>query len=323
MMQIVLVGLGAGAAAALLFASVTSGALVSILLFYLAPLPIMIAALGWSHWCGLVAALTASACLGLAFGATFFAAFLVAIAAPAWWLGYLAMLARPATHGSGGFEWYPPGRLVLWAAALGAGVVTVALLQVGSNEETIHNGLKTGLERIFRLQTGAAADEPLRLPGIPDPAHLLDLFAAVMPLVAAMAGALILILNLWIAARVVKLSGRLARPWPDIPAMTFPRWAPALLAAAAILSFAPDLIGVIASLFAASLMVAFTMLGFAVLHALTRGLSGRTAMLGGAYAFVLVLGWPALVAALLAVAESIFNWRAKMAGRAPPLPPPI
>ncbi len=53
MAQIVLVGLGAGAAAALLFASVTSGALVSIFLFYLAPLPILIAALGWSHWSGL------------------------------------------------------------------------------------------------------------------------------------------------------------------------------------------------------------------------------------------------------------------------------
>ena len=56
MTQIVLVGLGAGAAAALLFASVSSGALVSILLFYLAPLPILIAALGWSHWSGLIAA---------------------------------------------------------------------------------------------------------------------------------------------------------------------------------------------------------------------------------------------------------------------------
>ena len=47
MMQVVLIGLGAGAAAALLFASVASGSLISILLFYLAPLPILIAALGW------------------------------------------------------------------------------------------------------------------------------------------------------------------------------------------------------------------------------------------------------------------------------------
>jgi hypothetical protein len=323
MTQIVLVGLGAGAAAALLFASVTSGALVSIFLFYLAPLPILIAALGWSQWSGLIAAVTASACLGLAFGMMFFVAFLIGIAAPAWWLGYLALLARSSTDRSGDVEWYPPGRLALWAAALGAIVVTIALFQIGTDEATIRNGLKAGIERVLRQQTGAPADEPLSFPGIQEPEHLLDLFAVVMPPVAATASVLTLILNLWISARVVKLSGRLKRPWPDIPAMTFPRYAPALLAASAIVSFLPDLAGLIASLFAATLLVAFTMLGFAVLHALTRGLTGRTAMLGGAYAFVVVLGWPALMAVLLGVAESIFKWRAKAAGRGPPVAPPI
>ena len=61
MMQIKLVGLGAGAAAALLFASVVSGSIAAIFLFYLAPLPILIAALGWSHVAGLIAAASATA----------------------------------------------------------------------------------------------------------------------------------------------------------------------------------------------------------------------------------------------------------------------
>ena len=55
MVQILLVAMGAGAAAALLFASVASGSLIATLLFYLAPLPILIAAIGWSHLAGLVA----------------------------------------------------------------------------------------------------------------------------------------------------------------------------------------------------------------------------------------------------------------------------
>jgi len=46
MMQIFLIGLSAGAASALLFASVASGSPLSVLLFYLAPLPILIAAMG-------------------------------------------------------------------------------------------------------------------------------------------------------------------------------------------------------------------------------------------------------------------------------------
>ena len=52
MMQVFLIGIGAGAATALLFASVASGSPLSVLLFYLAPLPILMAALGWSHWAG-------------------------------------------------------------------------------------------------------------------------------------------------------------------------------------------------------------------------------------------------------------------------------
>jgi Predicted membrane protein (DUF2232) len=312
--QNILVGLGAGAAAALLFASVASGSLLSLFLFYLAPLPILIAALGWSHLSGLIAAVVASVCLGLVFGPLFFFAFLLGIAVPAWWLGYLALLARPG----GEVEWYPPGRLVLWAAALAAGVVAIALLQIGGDTDTIRNGLKEALGRLLRLETGGAPDEPLSLPGIAEPERLIELLAIMLPPVAAGCGALTLVLNLWIAGRVVDLSGRLKRPWPDIPGMTFPRYAPALLALAIAAAFVPALVGLIATLFAGTLSIAFTLLGLAVLHAITRGVPGRTAILGGAYAAVFVLGWPALAAVLLAIADMIFGWRARAAGRGPP-----
>src|SRR5258708_29195950 len=116
MMQIILVGLGAGAAAALLFASVVSGSIAAIFLFYLAPLPILIAALGWSHVAGLIAAASATAAI-MALSGTFFIAAPV-IAFGAWWLGYLALLARPATNGGGAFGWDPARRLVLWAGGV-------------------------------------------------------------------------------------------------------------------------------------------------------------------------------------------------------------
>src|SRR5260221_13976669 len=88
MMQIILVGLGAGAAAALLFASVVSGSIAAIFLFYLAPLPILIAALGWSHVAGLIAAAAATAALMGPFRTVFIAPPVLAFGA--WWLGYLA-----------------------------------------------------------------------------------------------------------------------------------------------------------------------------------------------------------------------------------------
>ena len=61
MIQVALIGVSAGAATALLFASVASGSALSVPLFYLAPLPILIAAMGWSHWAALIAAVVASA----------------------------------------------------------------------------------------------------------------------------------------------------------------------------------------------------------------------------------------------------------------------
>ena len=108
-----------------------SGSLLSVLLFYLAPLPILIAGarlepLGGADRRDRRGALA----LAAVFGPMFFFAFLVGVGLPAWWLGYLALLARPAGGGDGAaLEWYPAGRLVLWAAILGALVVVVAMPQ--------------------------------------------------------------------------------------------------------------------------------------------------------------------------------------------------
>jgi hypothetical protein len=322
MMQIVLVGLGAGAAAALLFASVASGVILSVFLFYLAPLPILIAALGWSHWAGLVAAVAAAACLGLAFGMFFFAAFLSGIGGPAWWLGYLALMGRPAMNGGGShLEWYPPGRLVLWAAILGALVVTAGLAGFGGDEQTIHGALKSALDRMLRLQARMAADEPLRFPGVQDTDRLVDLFAAALPPVAATVAAIAQTGNLWLAARIVKLSDRLKRPWPDLSAMSFPPYAAALLGIAIAATFMPGLAGLIASLFAATLTLAFAVLGFAVIHAVTRGVKGRPAMLAGAYGVVAITGWPVLIMALIGLAETRFRIRARAGRSGPPTSP--
>ena len=65
------------AAAALLFASMLSGSSLSVLLLSLAPLPIILAAVGWSHWLGLAAAVLAAGVLGPWFGPWFAVAFLI------------------------------------------------------------------------------------------------------------------------------------------------------------------------------------------------------------------------------------------------------
>lgn len=324
MAQIIPIGLGAGVAAALLFASVASGAILSVFLFYLAPLPILIAALGWNHWTGLTAALVAAACLGLAADVTLSATFLAGVGAPAWWLGYLALLGRPAPNGGGSqIEWYPPGRLVLWAAILAATAVAAGLASLGSDEQTIRAGLRSAFDRLFELQPATSADQPPATPGGADTDRVFDILIGALPPTAAAIAFLVQSLNLWLAGRIVKLSGRLTRPWPDLKAIAFPTSSALLLALAFAAALLPGIVGLMASLFAATLAMAFTLLGLAVIHALTRDRKGRRLILSGTYATLVLLGWPALILMLVGLAETVFGLRIRDAqGRPPALPHP-
>ena len=338
MTQVILIGVGAGATAALLFGSVASGNGFSLILFSLASLPIMIAALGWSHWAGLTAAVAAAAMLGGAFGILFFATFLASVGVPAWWLGYLALLGRPVVNGGAPhMEWYPPGRLVLWAAIVGAVLTAGTLMTFGSDEATIRHGLKDAIDQILRPQTGPRADAPPQAPAVPVPGTqvqgaqvanagdtdpMIDLqvqvLVRVLPLAAAVISAVTLMGNLWLAGLVVRLSGRLRRPWPDLSTLSFPSltaaWYGALLAGA----FLPDLAGLVSSVFAATLTIAFAAVGFAVLHTATRDMRGRAVVLSGAYGCVVLLIWPVLVMTLVGVAETLFDLRARHSRRGPP-----
>jgi hypothetical protein len=315
MAQLLLIGIGAGAATALLFASVASGSLISVLLFYLAPLPILIAALGWSHWAALVAAVFASAGLAAIFGPFLFMAFLIGIGLPAWWLGYLALLARPTgEQPPNDIEWYPAGNLALWAAILGALVVIAALINFGASEDGFRTALRNGVERVLRLQTRAPKDAP-------DINRLVDFLMLALPPAAAVLTTITNVLNLWLASRVVAVSGRLKRPMPDLAAMQFPFYAPLLTGAAIAASFLPGQIGTFAGVLAASLLMAYGLLGFAVLHNISRGVNARVLLLGSAYVSVLVLGWPVLLLMLLGLTDTMFNIRGRFANRGgPPTP---
>jgi hypothetical protein len=318
MMQIVLVGLGAGAASALLFASVISGAPLSLILAYLAPLPILIVALGWSHWAGLVAATSAAIALGAVIGFHVFLGFLLGVALPAWWLGYLALLARPAASGAD-VEWYPVGRLVLWAALVGTGVVAVSLIMTfGSDKDSFQAGLRSLVEQVVRLQ---ARRSPGSIEGVPEK-DLIEAMITAAPRVAAIFATLVNVFNLWLAGRIVRVSGRLPRPWPDLSAMALPRMAPVLLAAAVAGMFLPDLASIVAGTFAASLFVVYALLGLAVLHTITRGNPTRPFALAATYVTIIPLaGLPILAMTMLGFAETAFNIRARVAGRRPPSKP--
>jgi hypothetical protein len=323
MMQIVLIALGAGAASALLFASIVSGSPLSFVLANFAQLPILLAAIGWTHLAGLLAAVVASLGLAVATSGSVAIAFLLGIGLPAWWIGYLALLGRPAPGADPvAIEWYPIGRIVVWTAILAAVVVLVTMLRYGFDATQMQAGLRHELERALRFLSGSPANSPLQLPSVRDPERLLDVLVLVVPPMKAFALTATSLLNLWLASLIVRISGRLKRPWPEIAQMSFPPFAAIVLAIAVVGTFVPDLIGLASGVFTASLLLAYALLGFAVLHTLTRGMNGRGFMLTGTYFIVGLFGWPIVLMSLVGLFETMASLRARAAARRKPPTPP-
>jgi len=162
----------------------------------------------------------------------------------------------------------------------------------------------------------------VRVPNIKDPEKLLDFLVAIVPPMKAIALTVTSLVNLWLAAQIVRISGRLKRPWPAISQMSFPPLASTALAAAVGGTFLPDLLGLASSIFTASLLLAFALLGLAVVHAVTLGVNGRGFMLTGIYVTVGLFGWPVVMMSLVGLLETMIGLRARIAARRGPPPPP-
>ena len=89
-----LIAIAAAAASALLAAGVAAGSVLAVPLFYLAPLPVMIAGVAFSPIAAGLAVVFASIGLGVMFGGTFLMAYAVGMGAPAFALAYAALLAQ-------------------------------------------------------------------------------------------------------------------------------------------------------------------------------------------------------------------------------------
>ena len=315
----ILIALAAGLASALMFASIVSGALISIVLFYLAPLPLMVAALGWGSTTSLIGGIVAAFGLGAIFGIPYMAAFALTIALPAWWLGYLTLLARPVSNDpqlaniAPALDWYPTGRILMWIAGFATLTTVSALFTLGTDADTINAALRRGLLRIIGGRGSVPAGESERV---------VDALVAVAPGVATIIAMMTLTLNLWLAAKITTTSGRLNRPWPDLRTTTLPRVLLGALAVAVVLCFAGGLLAILAQIASSALLIAYAATGFAVLHTVTQTFSGRAFVLGAAYAGTLFIGWPLIGMIGLGLADAVLGIRQAYWNRRgpPPLP---
>lgn len=313
MVQNWLIAFGAGAASALMVATVATGNAIALPLFYLAPLPILIVGLGWTHVAALVAASAASVAIGVFFGLELLMVYVAGVGLPAYVLAYLALMARQSQP-DGPYEWFPVGRIVLAAAILGCLAVAALIPLVAGSVEGYQAALRALFQAMLEENPGA---------GAADTERLIDLLVVVMPPAAAVVTMVTQIGNLWLGAHVARMSGRLMRPWPDLAAISMPRASTMLLAGAMIAaSLAGGFVGLLAELLSATLVLAFAFIGLATIHWITRGAAGRSLVIATVWIAALALGWPFAILALLGLVETLFGLRGRFRRGGPAGGPP-
>jgi hypothetical protein len=319
MMNMVAVGIGAGLVSALLFAVVVTGSPLGIILSYIAPLPVLIAALGWNHRAGLIAATVGALATVVILRPTAGFAYVVGSALPAWWLAYLALLGRGRPDGT--MEWYPLGRLLVWIGATAVLITVLGIVALGRGDADAYRAtLRAAIEGVVRLQLGTARGDAGQNATLLNPA-VLDTLVAAIPFLAAATLTLVLAMNVWIAAKVVSISQRLPRPWPDIPALLVPRNALWAVALAIGLSLLPDFAGAAGIAVAGAATLVFALQGLALLHDTTRGRPARPFILGVAYLLTLLVGHTFLpILALAGMTDAALNLRARLRGGSGPRP---
>lgn len=300
-------GIGAGIAAAILFSLAGRATLLTAALANLAPLPIMIAMLGF----GLVAGATAvassmftvawlsytqqqfghlneAALVGLAFA--------LFLGLPALWLSLLSVLSRAkgspnwtVTTRVGSFfarDYCPLERVLSYAASICAAIGAAIAIYVAD----IYGGFDVALDKLSAELVPFVErmmNPNVQLPSGVDARYLAKMMVLSAAPAAAGGSLIMLMLNLWLAGRVAQLSGQLPRPWPDIAReLRLPQPYLLIFGFTAVLGpYLGGLPGLILIIIAATLGVAFALDGLAVAHYLLRGMTLRIPLL-----FLIYLG---------------------------------
>lgn len=322
----VLIGLVAGLITAVVFISATTGPLLSrVVLLLLTPLPLFLVGFGWGWMATLAAGVVGTLAMALVTTPAFGAVFAISQAIPSAVLVYLVTLNRPAAapgpdvDPNTGIEWYPVGRIVIWAAAISGLMALAAMLMIGPDLDTLRAAIRKLIDEVLKPQIEAMNGGKVLQES--DIGNLTEAGLYILPAATAFSWMLTVLFNLWLAGRITLASGKLPRPWPDIPAMRFPRSTPLALAATTAFTFIPGYVALAASAVSGALYFAYVLMGLAVIHYITRGQPWRPFALWGLYAalFILNTGVPVVIA-ILGLADGFVSIRQPRSN--PPAGPP-
>ena len=311
----IIIAIGCGLTAAALHATIVTGSPLSLVLFYLAPLPLFLAGLGWGPVVAGLAGLVGSATLAGVIDFRTGAFFLLSAGIAPVLLSRLALINRPAQAGialegeavDSQTEWYPEGRLILWCAVIACALMTATMFVVGGNAEGFQVQVRAALDAMMTQMSSGMAPEDLA-----NFEKAIDVFARLAAPLAAAIWLLATLLNLWIASWILKASNHSPRPWAPFAGYALPKSAGLILAGTMLASLLPGTLGLIALIGLMLMTTVFTVIGLATLHGLTIGNPMRSFILTSVYLALFVLSWVVMVPLIiLALVDMQFNLRAR------------
>jgi len=336
-----LIGIGAGLVAAVLFASLANNSALAFMLFYLTPLPVLLAGMGWGVRAALLAFISATSLLAVVLSVKYALGFALIVGVPGFILSYLMLLRRHlpaggpigglltssgepvvvlrrhppagdparATGGQGQIrtEWYPFGRIIAWASVMAGGLVTLALFLIGGDGESYRQMIASVFDdaAMKQLQSmlGSEFDQA-------EFQRFVERFSRyILPAFAATFWLLIMVGNLWLAAKSAVISGLLDRPVPDFTKIDYPLFLSVGFMIALALNFSSGLIGLIGTAFLGAFACAHLLLGLAVVHVLVGGLPLKLFFLLALYVGLILTPWVGLPVTVLGLLEPFLGLR--------------
>jgi Predicted membrane protein (DUF2232) len=263
----IIIGIGCGLASAVLAYSAARGSVgLKLLLFILMPLPLLIGGFGWGLAAAIAGAVAGTLIMMLAGGPGLGLAFLLVLGLPAIGAAWLAELGRKHTDGT--VDWLPIGTLLAVIATY-AGLMPLFLAPaVDGDFGTLRPRLLPEVTRQMRDMQEVMKSPPVSAAQID---ALVDMMIRLMPAMLAAYWVVLFTVNLYLAGRVARASGRLVRPWPDLHALMPPAWLLLVFVAGLLLSYTAGALKLLGGGLTGGLLAAFVLFGLSVLHAIAKG----------------------------------------------------
>ena len=302
MFQQLLITLGSGVASAVFFFIPIKGSYLALVMGLFAPLPLMIVSLGFGIRAGVIAAFLGALLVAIMLHYWLALAFVLSVALPA------VLLSHVVQNASGASQINAPApfiveTLLAWIAGVTIALDWFGILSIGLRYPTFDAAVEDLAARFAPL-VAAVFERSSAFNEINVQEFAGTLVLAMGP-VMAIWGVFALALNFWLAGRVVQISGRLARPWPDVTArLGLPRSALIIFVLTIGLALLPGAIRVFAATAAAGIAAVLALQGLAIVHWRTRGNPARVGILTAVYgATLFIFPWPLVLLAGLGFAD--------------------